>query len=96
MYNPVILSETIKADTVIEIPSNGNKSEKVNQYLIHMYVEKGEVSVKYNSLDNNPPLLLYSGGRWNVRFYEGQIKSVIIKFINDKGPKKMWVIVEKK
>lgn len=86
MYNPMILSECFGMSTEVKIP------EREARFAIHFYVESGSPTVFYNSKDNNPPLKMYQGMRWNVRVFERIIDKLIIELGDDD---RLWVQIER-
>ena len=86
MFNPNIISKCLTKDDIIEIPSS------LEKYSIHFYVERGEVKIYYNSLDNTPPLFLYNGAKWNNRFLKNVVSKLIIQGLDEF---KLWIIVER-
>lgn len=86
MYNPIIHSEEVTGDKTINIPA-GEK-----RFLIHFYVESGEVEVLFSSASNTPALKLYTGAKWNVRCLDRLINDIRIKFT---AAGSAWVIIER-
>jgi len=77
-HNPVLYSEIITEKGKIKIPEIDNMGVRILKYAIHFYLEKGRVTIRYNSIKNNPPLFLYETAKWNVRCYDRTINSIII------------------
>jgi len=92
MFNPVLLSQVITSNSEILIPKVDNLNIPVFKYAIHFYVEKGEVSVQFNSIENKPVLNLYTGCRWNIRIFERTIDKLIL---NSTKEFILHIIVEK-
>ncbi len=87
MYNPTILSKCLTKDEIIEIPKG------IEKYSVHLYLEKGEIEVYYDSLTNTPPLWLYSGAKWNQRFFKSGVAKIIV--VGKTQEFKLWVIIER-
>lgn len=90
-FNPIIFSEVITEKGTIKVPEKNNLGENVVKYAIHFFLEKGEVEIYYNSLNNKPPLKLYSGAKWNLRCFERTISEIIV---NANENFVLWVIIE--
>jgi len=91
-FNPIIFSDIITEKGAIKIPEKDNLGEKVVKYAIHFFLEKGEIEVFYNSVNNKPSLKLYSGAKWNLRCFDRTINEVIV---NANESFTLWIIVEK-
>lgn len=90
-FNPIIFSEVITEKGTIKVPEKNNLGENVVKYAIHFFLEKGEVEIYYNSINNKPPLKLYSGAKWNLRCFERTIAEIIV---NANENFVLWVIIE--
>lgn len=77
-HNPVLFSEVITEKGDIQVPEKDNLGVRIIKYAIHFYVEKGRVTIRYNSTKNDPPLYLYEQAKWNVRCYDRTIDKIII------------------
>lgn len=77
-FNPTILSTIVTEKGEIKIPEKDNLGERVEKYAIHFYLEKGGVTIFYNSRENTPPLHLYPSAKWNVRCRERMIDKIIL------------------
>jgi len=86
MFNPIVYSDEITADTVVSIP-NG-----LRDFLIDLYVASGTVEVRFNSDDNNPPLKLGDGMSWSRKFVNRIVNDIRIKFVSAGS---IWVNIEK-
>ena len=86
MYNPMILSECYGMTSEIKIP------EKESRFAIHFYAESGSPTVFYNSKDNQPPLKMYQGMKWNVRVFERIIDKLFIELGDDD---RLWIEIER-
>lgn len=91
-YNPILLSQCTNKSGEIKIPEKDNLGKRVIKYSIHLCVEKGLVEVRYNAKDNNPPLTLYQGAKWNTRHFSREVEKL---FIESKEEFVLYVIVEK-
>ena len=91
-FNPIIFSDIITEKGNIKIPEKDNLGEKVVKYAIHFFLEKGEIEVFYNSVNNKPSLKLYSGAKWNLRCFDRNINEIIV---NTNESFTLWIIVEK-
>lgn len=73
MHNQTVFSGKFTANEVVEVPQG------LTRYTIHLYAEKGEPVIYWNSKENKPHLSLYEGAKWNTRCYERLIDRVIIE-----------------
>ena len=83
-YNPVLLAEKVTTAKTIAIPVG------LTRFAIHMYVKTGEPTINFSDAANTPALLLYPTARWNLRYYERMIDSLIIGGTGIE----LWVIIE--
>ena len=90
VINPVIFSECIEMsqDKTITVPASDKK------ITVHFFVEKGPVEVWFNALSNAPSLKLYQDARWNQRFFDSALSSIILRTFMKKEYK-VWVIIER-
>ena len=90
IVNPVLFSECIETtqDRTIAVPAGDKK------ITVHFYVEKGPVEVWFNALTNAPSLKLYQDARWNQRFFDSALTSIILRPLMKKEYK-VWVIIER-
>lgn len=93
MFNPVLLSERYTIDSEIVIPKVDNLKVPVSKYAIHFCVQSGEVTVRFNSLENNPPLHLYANAKWNLRCFERTIDKILVS--GNGSPFTLYIIIEK-
>jgi len=77
-HNPIILSDVVMYKGEIKIPEIDDLGNRVVKFSIHFFVEKGRVTIRYNSIKNDPPLYLYEAAKWNVRCYDRTINSIIV------------------
>jgi len=70
MYNPIILSASYNSAGTVAIPAGERR------FAVHFYVETGEVTIHFNSASNTPPLILYAGARWNLRYFERIVNDI--------------------
>ena len=92
-WNNTILTIKIEKTGEIKIPQKDNLGKNIDKYAIHFYVEKGQVKIFYNNLNNNPPLFLYETSKWNIRCFTRNIDKIVVKGITEKFV--LWIIVEK-
>lgn len=89
MTSPILYSEIFEG-TKPQALSVKSLSPKI---LVHIFVEKGPVQIRFND-DEQCPLKLYSGCKWNLRFFDAKLESIKIDPINKKEYK-VWIIVER-
>lgn len=92
-FSPIVFSDKIEKERVVEIPKFDAFNHFIERFNIHFYVEEGEVIINYNVKDNNTPLKLYSGAKWNIRCVERLIDKFYIKSTTSKF--KLWVIIQR-
>lgn len=91
-FNPVIISEAVDRDSEIELPEYDNCGTRISKFSLHFYLEKGNVTIFYNSYENLPSLKLYEGCRWNNRYFERRINKILVR---GTGKFLLWIIGEK-
>lgn len=91
-YNPILLSTVITEPCEIQIPKIDNLGKFITKYSLHFYVEEGKAKIYYNSVNNTPPLDLYTGAKWNVRHFERHVDKLIIGATQ---PVILYIIIEK-
>ena len=91
-YSPIVLSEKIEENKIIEIPKLDFFGEFLDKYNLHFYVEKGEISISFNAKNNKVPLKLYTEAKWNIRCSQRLIDKM---YITSEKDFLLWVIVEK-
>ena len=95
-YNPILLSECITKPGTIVVPAKDSLGKFVSKYSIHLCVEKGSVRILYNSVENTPALLLYTGAKWNTRHFERNVEKIIVQNADESGNYPIvYVIIEK-
>ena len=92
-FTPTLFSDVISKDTEIVIPWHDNLGERVVKFTLHFYVEKGEIEVFYNSIENLPSLKLYEGARWNNRYFDRRVNKIFIKGRSQRFA--LWLEIEK-
>jgi hypothetical protein len=94
-YNPIIVSTVItKDETKVKIPQKDDLGNQLFKYAIHFYVEKGTVKIFYDSMENKPPLILYTGAKWNIRCFERKINDILV-YNDSVGDFILYLIIEK-
>jgi len=91
-FNPIIFSDVITEKGTVKIPEKDNLGERVVKYAIHFFLERGRVTIHYNSIKNDPPLNLYESAKWNVRCFERVIDTIVI---NSEENFMLNIIIEK-
>jgi hypothetical protein len=97
-YSPILVSKKIIGpEAVLEIPKYDYSGKYVHRYAIHFYVEKGEPIICFNGLENQAPLKLYSGAKWNIKCVQRLINKIYVYTDSTKEKKdlKLWIIIEK-
>lgn len=89
MINPILFSDVFEGNKPEEIHLSG----LTNKVLVHFYVEKGPVQIRFNG-QALKPLKLYQGCKWNLRFYDAELECITLEPMNKKEYK-TWIIVEK-
>jgi len=95
MINPITIPLFFRLFEGIQGSFNSEKDNLgkfITKYAIHFCVEKGLVEIKYNAKDNDPPLLLYTGAKWNVRHFERNVEKIIVEFMEGGI---VYIIIEK-
>ena len=92
-FTPTLFSEIIEKDSEIVIPWHDGLGVRVGKFTLHFYVEKGEIEIFYNSIENLPPLKLYEGARWNNRYFDRRVNKIFIKGRSKRFT--LWVEIEK-
>jgi len=86
-YNNIIYSGCITKYEEIKIPSNSIR------FNVHIYVEKGNPTIYFTSAENEPPLFLYEGAKWNIRYTDKLISKILVEPGKEGG--KVWIIIER-
>ena len=92
IFNPILLARKITQEINIDIPKKDKFHISVCKYTIHFAVMSGEVTIWFNSVKNDPPLILYPGARWNIRCFNRTIDRL---FITSDGAFEMFLMIEK-
>ena len=92
-YNPVILSGKYMTNTTVRIPEKDSLGVCITKYAIHFCLQKGEVVIHYNFMNNEPALQLYPGCKWNMRCFERNINDIIVQGVSKDFT--LWIIIEK-
>ena len=87
-FNPVAVSGFFDAPkAVVKIPKG------LDRFALHLYVESGSPVIYFNTMENKPPLRLYTGAKWNIRVYERVVDVLLVDFESQIG--RLWVIIER-
>lgn len=92
-FSPTLFSEVIQEDKEVKMPFVDSNGSKITKFALHFFVEKGEVEVFYNCLENLPSLKLYEDARWNNRYTDRKIDKIFIKGITKRFI--LWLQIEK-
>jgi len=86
-YNPVLLSEAYIVDSTIPVPVSDTGA-----YYVDIYVEAGEVDVRFNSASMTPVVKITEGSSWQKFFTAKSINDIRVHFAVGG---RVWVNIEK-
>ena len=91
-HSPIIFSDKIVEKRIINLPKFDFSGNFIEKFIIHFYIEKGEVEINFNLPENRIPLKLYEAAKWNIRLNQRLIDRIYIKADGDFI---CWLIIEK-